>query len=51
MKHGKSLGEFFAAIDLVDGDQFVAMLKSLGLGVTTRQVEEVSVDRAWFEGI
>jgi restriction system protein len=40
-----------AAIDLVDGEQLVDMLKALGLGVTTRQVEEVSVDKGWFEGI
>jgi restriction system protein len=39
------------AIDLVDGEQLVEMLKSLGLGVTTRQVEEVIVDKGWFEGI
>jgi restriction system protein len=40
-----------AAIDLVDGEQLVDMLKALGLGVTTRQVEEISVDKSWFEGI
>jgi restriction system protein len=40
-----------AAIDLVDGDQLIEMLKSLGLGVTTRLVEEVSVDKEWFDGI
>ena len=40
-----------AAIDLVDGDQLVDMLKLLGLGVTTRQVEEVAVEKAWFDGL
>jgi len=40
-----------AAIDLVDGEQLMDMLKALGLGVTTRQVEVVSVDRSWLEGI
>ena len=40
-----------AAIDLVDGEQLVDMLKDLNLGVTTRQVEEVSVDREWFSSI
>ena len=40
-----------AAIDLVDGEQLMDMLKILGLGVTTRQVEVVSVDRSWIEGI
>jgi restriction system protein len=40
-----------AAIDLVDSDQLVEMLKALGLGVTTRQVEEVTIDKGWFEGI
>jgi restriction system protein len=40
-----------AAIDLVDGEQLIDMLKDLGLGVTTRQVEEISIDKSWFEGI
>jgi restriction system protein len=40
-----------AAIDLVDGEQLVEMLKNLGLGVATRQVEEVTVDKSWFEEI
>jgi len=41
------------AIDLVDGEQFVNKLKELGLGVNTRkvEVEEISIDREWFEGI
>jgi restriction system protein len=40
-----------AAIDLVDGNQLVEMLKSLSLGVSTRQVEEVSIDKDWFDSI
>jgi restriction system protein len=40
-----------AAIDLVDGEQLIDMLKDLALGVETRQVEEVSVDRTWFASI
>jgi restriction system protein len=40
-----------AAIDLVDGEQLVDMLKDLHLGITVRQVEEVSIDRAWFDSI
>jgi restriction system protein len=40
-----------AAIDLVDGTQLVDMLKSLGLGVMTRQVEEVVVEQDWFDRI
>jgi restriction system protein len=40
-----------AAIDLVDGNQLVMMLKTLGLGVATRQVEEVTIEKAWFESI
>ena len=39
------------AIDLVDGGHLVEMLKTLGLGVITRQVEEVSVDKAWFDSL
>jgi restriction system protein len=31
------------AIDLLDGDALRELMKSLKLGVTTRQVEEVSV--------
>jgi len=40
-----------AAIDLVDGEQLAEMLKTLGLGVTTRQVEEVEVDPSWFDAL
>lgn len=38
------------AIDLIDGDQLVQLLKEYSLGVTTEtlQIENVSVDRDWF---
>ncbi len=38
-------------IDLIDGQDLIEMLKNLKLGVTVRLVEEVAVDKAWFEGI
>ena len=33
------------AIDLIDGDSLCDLLKYLKLGVTTKMVEEVSIDR------
>ena len=41
------------AIDLVDGEQFLDKLKELGLGVITKrvEVEEITVDPAWFTNI
>lgn len=36
-------------IDLVDGTALVEMLKALRLGVRTKQVEAVEVDKGWFE--
>jgi restriction system protein len=38
------------AIDLVDGDQLVEILKKLSLGVSTKkiEVEQVTVDQKWF---
>lgn len=41
------------AIDLIDGEQLLDKLRELSLGVTTRtiEVEEVTIDREWFEGI
>lgn len=39
------------AIDLVDGDALSALLKTLGLGVRTKIVEEVEVDCAFFRGL
>jgi restriction system protein len=38
-------------IDLVDGDRLCDLLKSLNLGVSTRTVEEVLIDRDWFSRI
>jgi len=41
------------AIDLVDNDQLVEKLKELSLGIHTKriEVEQVTVDSAWFQGI
>jgi restriction system protein len=39
------------AIDLIDGDSLCDLLKTLKLGVTTRMVEEVSIDPSWFAKI
>lgn len=38
-------------LDLIDGDDLVKMLKTFRLGVTVREkiVEEISVDKRWFE--
>lgn len=38
------------AIDLVNGEDLADKLKELKMGVTTRVVEVVAVDDAWFEG-
>lgn len=39
------------AIDLIDGDQLVDKIKELGLGVTSKkiEIEQITVDRAWFD--
>jgi restriction system protein len=39
------------AIDLIDAEQLCELLKNLKLGVTTKTVEEVSVDVEWFAQI
>lgn len=39
------------AIDLIDGDAFCDLLKTLGLGVKTTLIEEVTVDTEWFSSI
>jgi restriction system protein len=41
------------AIDLVDGDQLVEMLKQLSLGVMTKKVEteHIDIDKEWFTNI
>lgn len=38
-------------IDLMDGDEVATKLKELGLGVTTRLVESVDVNKDWFKKI
>ena len=38
-------------IDLIDGELLAERLKELGLGVKTRIVEEVEVNREWFDSI
>lgn len=38
-------------IDLFDGEALCGLLKSLGLGVRTRQVEEVTIDPEWFASV
>jgi restriction system protein len=38
-------------LDLIDGETLCQILKNLALGVTTRQVEEVTIDPAWFATI
>lgn len=40
-------------IDLIDGDQLVEKLKELNLGISKKivQIEEITVDKAWFSNI
>jgi len=38
-------------IDLVDGSELCKLLKDLGLGVRTQQVEEVSIDADWYAAL
>jgi restriction system protein len=38
-------------LDLIDGDALCTILKDLGLGVSTRQVEEVTIDPDWFASL
>jgi restriction system protein len=38
-------------IDMIDGENLVDMLKNLHLGIKVHMVEEVEVDKRWFEGI
>lgn len=38
-------------IDLIDGQLLGEKLKELGLGVSTKQVEEVIVNKDWFDSI
>jgi restriction system protein len=39
------------AIDLIDGELLAEKLKALGLGVTTKMVEEVAIDETWFASV
>ena len=38
-------------LDLIDGRQLCDLLKDLKLGVSTRQVEKVLIDKDWLDGI
>ncbi len=38
-------------LDLIDGEQLADMLKTLGLGISTEFVEQVSIDESWFRSI
>lgn len=38
-------------IDLIDGQLLVDKLKELGMGITTRMVEQVEVDTGWFDKV
>lgn len=38
-------------IDLVDGEQLAEKLKELNLGVNTKMIEEVTLDKSWFSAI
>ncbi|MGS4887057.1 restriction endonuclease [Roseibium sp. MB-4] len=39
------------AIDLIDGDRLCDLLKQYDLGVKTRMIEEVTIEKGWFDGI
>lgn len=38
-------------LDLIDGDELAERLRTLGLGVATKIVEEVTIDEEWFRTI
>lgn len=38
-------------IDLIDGELLIEKLKEFKLGVKTRMVEEVEIDREWFSSL
>lgn len=38
-------------IDLIDGEQLIDKLRELNLGIKTQLVEQVVVDKSWFESI
>ncbi len=39
------------ALDLIDGDRLCDLLKTYALGVSTRQVDEVTIDPKWFRSL
>jgi restriction system protein len=39
------------ALDLIDGEALAVLLKSHQLGVSTREVEEVTIDPSWFDNL
>jgi restriction system protein len=41
------------ALDLIDGDQLINILKDLSLGIKTEiiEVEQVSIDHNWFQNL
>jgi len=38
-------------IDLIDGNELAEKLKELGLGIKVKQVEEVTIDKDWFNNL
>ena len=45
---GEATRDGVPPIDLIDGDLLAAKLKEFGLGIRTRQVEQVDVNAEWF---
>ena len=35
-------------IDLINGDELALKLKDLGLGISIKMVEEITIDENWF---
>ena len=46
--HREATRDGAPVLDLIDGEHLCKLLKDLKLGVSTRQVEEVSIDSDWF---
>jgi restriction system protein len=38
-------------LDLIDGEELVVMLKEMRLGIDVRMIEEISINREWFQKI
>lgn len=51
MQRKRPRGDGAPAIDLIDGDQLCDLLKQYELGVRTEQVEKMTVEPGWFEGL